>query len=184
MEMKTIAACATALLALTAAAKVVSFKDAAKIRSWDAWNDHKKQAAPKKRPCVTWEKLCRLDCGLEPAGVLDTRHAKDIAGSRWSIGCETMDRDYADWDAFKEYVGILGAKHGRLFSGWAKTEQEKGVYDFTWLDPQVREMAAMGVKPWICLSYGNPVWGSDFRLGMRVKQVSGNPESFDAWIRY
>ena len=95
-----------------------------------------------------------------------------------------MDRDYADWDQFKQYVGMIGAKHGRLFSGWAKTEQEKGKYDFTWLDPQVREMAAMGVKPWICLSYGNPVYGSDFRLGMRVKQVTDSPEAFDAWIRF
>jgi hypothetical protein len=45
-------------------------------------------------------------------------------------------------------------------------------------------MAAMGIKPWICLSYGNPVWGSDFRLGMRVKQITDNAEGFDAWIRY
>ena len=184
MKTRSVLIAGAVLSAALSAAGVVSFKDAAKIKSWDAWNDHKKQKAPKTRPCVTWEKLCGLDCGLEPAGVLETRHAKDIKGSKWSIGCETMDRDYADWDSFKEYVGLLGAKHGRLFSGWAKTEQEKGVYDFTWLDPQVREMAAMGVKPWICLSYGNPVWGSDFRLGMRVKQVTDNPAAFDAWIRY
>ena len=45
-------------------------------------------------------------------------------------------------------------------------------------------MSAMGVKPWICLSYGNPVYGSDFRLGMRVKQVTDKPEAFEAWLRY
>ncbi len=163
---------------------VVSFKDASKIRSWDAWNDHKKPQPKKERRCVTWERIRQLESGLPPAGELETRHAKDIRASAWSIGCETMDRDYADWDQFKSYVGMLGAKRGRLFSGWAKTEQEKGKYDFAWLDPQVREMAAMGVKPWICLSYGNPVWGSDFRLGMRVKQVTGRPESFAAWLRY
>ena len=173
-----------AFAALVAMGEVVSFKDAAKIKSWDAWNDHKKPEPKKERRSVTWEKLCKLDCGLEPAGMLETRPAKDIAGSKWSIGCETLDRDYADWDQYKAYVGMIGAKHGRLFSGWAKTEQEKGKYDFTWLDPQVREMAAMGVKPWICLSYGNPVWGSDFRLGMRVKQVTDRPEAFEAWLRY
>ena len=178
------AAAAVGAWVLPARAEVVSFKDAAKIKSWDAWNDHKKPVAKKEKRCVTWEKLCKLDCGLEPSGVLETRPAKDIAGSQWSIGCETMDRDYADWEQFKSYVGMIGAKRGRLFSGWAKTEQEKGRYDFTWLDPQVREMAAMGVKPWICLSYGNPVWGSDFRLGMRVKQVTDKPEAFEAWIRY
>ena len=171
-------------VAMWCMAAPIAFKDAAKIKSWDAWDDHKKPAVKKERRCVTWEKIQKLDCGLEKSGVLETRHAKDIKSSKWSIGCETMDRDYAQWDQFKNYVGMLGAKRGRLFSGWAKTEQEKGKYDFTWLDPQVREMSAMGVKPWICLSYGNPVWGSDFRLGMRVKQVTGNPESFEAWLRY
>ena len=170
--------------ALAAAGKVVQFKDAAKIKSWDAWDDHKKKPAPKERKSVTWEKLNSLNPGLKEIGRLATRDAKKIASSKWSVGCETMDRDYANWDAYKAFLGPLGAKHGRLFSGWAKTEQEKGKYDFSWLDPQVREMAAMGVKPWICLSYGNPVYGSDFRLGMRVKQVTGSPESFDAWIRY
>ena len=180
------AACAL-VTAVLAQGAVVPFKDAAKIKSWDAWNDHKATAERKKaklRPCITWNRLKELDCGLEPAGMLEVRPARDIAASKWSIGCETMDRDYADWDQYKEYVGLLGAKHGRLFSGWAKTEQEKGRYDFSWLDPQVREMAAMGVKPWICLSYGNPVWGSDFRLGMRVKQVTDSPEAFAAWLRY
>ena len=45
-------------------------------------------------------------------------------------------------------------------------------------------MAAAGVKPWICLSYGNPVYGSDFRLGMKVRQITDNPEAFEAWLRY
>ena len=178
---------AAAGMAAVALAQIVSFKDAAKIKSWDAWNDHrdkKVQKAKKERRSVPWENLNKLNPGLKEIGRLAVRDAKDIKSSKWSIGCETMDRDYADWNAYKSFLGPLGAKHGRLFSGWAKTEQEKGKYDFAWLDHQVREMAAMGVKPWICLSYGNPVWGSDFRLGMRVKQVTDNAEAFDAWIRY
>ena len=174
------------------AADVAPFKDAAKIRSWDAWDDKAPpsakapSAAPewKERECVTWKRLNELDPGLEEIGRLAVRSSKDVKSSQWSIGCETMDRDYADWNAYKRFLAPLGVKRGRLFSGWAKTEQEKGRYDFTWLDPQVREMAAMGVKPWICLAYGNPVYGSDFRLGMKVKQVTGSPEAFDAWIRY
>ena len=165
-------------------ADVVSFKDAAKIKTWDAWNDHKGPQAWKEKPCVTWKQLNATDPGLKRVGTMKTRTAKEIRSSRWSVGCETLDRDYADWNQYKRFLGDLGAKRGRLFSGWAKTEQEKGKYDFTWLDPQVREMAAMGVKPWICISYGNPVWGSDFRLGMRVRQVTDNDEAFAAWLRY
>ena len=163
---------------------VVAFKDAAKIRSWDAWDDHKAPVAWNEKPCVTREKLLKMDPGLEPWGWLETRGAKDVKSSWWSVGCETLDRDYADWDQYKFLLAGLGVKHARFFSGWAKTEQEKRKYDFTWLDPQIRECAAMGVKPWVCISYGNPVWGSDFRLGMRVKQVTDNPEAFAAWIRY
>lgn len=180
----------TAVAALCAIApfvlygKVVSFKDAAKIKSWDAWDDHLKKQGWKEKPCVTWKALNKLNPGLKEIGRLAVRDSKDIKSSNWSIGCETMDRDYSEWNAYKSFLAPLGVKHGRLFSGWAKTEQEKGKYDFTWLDPHVREMAAMGIKPWICLSYGNPVYGSDFRLGMRVKQVTENPEAFEAWLRY
>ena len=142
------------------------------------------ETPPPTGKSVTWERLNKLDPGLKQIGRLATCDAKDLKSSAWSIGCETLDRDYADWDAMKQNIGQLGAKHGRLFSGWAKTEKKKGVYDFAWLDRPVREMAALGVKPWICLSYGNPIYGSDFRLGMKVREVTGNPEAFAAWIRY
>ena len=182
---------ALAVAASCAFGDVVAFKDAAKIKSWDAWGDKAPPGsvtnapAPKKeRKCVTWAKLNKLDPGFSEIGRLAVRDAKDVKSSKWSVGCETMDRDYADWDSYKHLIAPLGVKHGRLFSGWAKTEQEKGRYDFLWFDPHVREMAAMGVKPWICLAYGNPVYGSDFRLGMKVKQVTDKPEAFDAWIRY
>ena len=63
-------------------ADIVSFKDAAKIKSWDAWNDHKGVQPKKERRSVTWEKLQKLDCGLEPAGTLATRHASEIKSSK------------------------------------------------------------------------------------------------------
>ena len=168
---------------------VVAFKDADKIKSWDAWDDHKAKAAvtnilQKEKRNVTWQKLNAVNPGLKEIGRLATRTSDQVKSSKWSVGCETMDRDYADWDSFKALIPMLGVKHARFFSGWAKTEQEKGKYDFTWLDPQIRECAAMSVKPWVCISYGNPVWGSDFRLGMRLKPVTDNPDAFDAWIRY
>ena len=181
--------CGAAGAAADARPAVVSFKDAAKIKSWDAWDDHKAKAAvtnilQKEKRCVTWARLNRLDPGLPEIGRLQTRTSAEVRSSKWSVGCETLDRDYGDWESYKDLIPLLGVKRARFFSGWAKTEQEKGVYDFAWLDRQVRECAAMGVKPWICISYGNPVWGSDFRLGMRVKQVTDSPEAFAAWLRY
>lgn len=189
MKKNMVVGCVLLSIVALAAQPVVSFKDAGKIKSWDAWSDHKKgpeikTILDKERPSVTWQKLNKIDPGLKEIGRLATRTSDQVKSSSWSVGCETMDRDYADWDAFKELLPMLGVKHARFFSGWAKTEQEKGVYDFTWLDPQIRECAAMNIKPWVCISYGNPVWGSDFRLGMRVKQVTGDPEAFEAWLRY
>ena len=181
------------MFALSTSAQVVSFKDAAKIKSWDAWSDKTPPDAAasgaaattkKEKPCVTWKRLNELSPGLKEIGRLAVRDSKQVKSSKWSVGFETMDRDYADWNAYKHLIAPLGVKHGRLFSGWAKTEQEKGKYDFSWFDPHVREMAAMGVKPWICLAYGNPVYGSDFRLGMKVKQVTAKPEAFEAWLKY
>ena len=185
-----IAASVVALGGLEASASgVVSFRDAAKIRSWDAWDDHKARAAvtnvlQKEKRSVTWARLNAVDPGLHEIGRLQTRTSDQVKSSKWSVGCETLDRDYADWDSYKALLPMLGVKRARFFSGWAKTEQEKGVYDFAWLERQVRECAAMGVTPWVCLSYGNPVWGSDFRLGMRVKQVTDDPDAFAAWLRY
>jgi hypothetical protein len=110
-------ACIAALGALSSfAAAPVAFKDAAKIKSWDAWNDHKGPQKWKERPCVTWRKLNAVDPGLKRIGTLKTRTAKEIRSSRWSVGCETLDRDYADWDQYKRFLGDLGAKRGRLFS--------------------------------------------------------------------
>ena len=94
--------------ALVANGAPVSFRDAAKIKSWDAWNDHKTPEPPKEKPCVTWKKLNTLDPGLKEIGRLAVRGAKDIKSSKWSVGCETMDRDYADWNAYKHLLGPLG----------------------------------------------------------------------------
>ena len=137
-----------------------------------------------KKRCITMEAFLRADPGLGQIGLYRTRSSSEIKSSSWSVGCETLDRDFADFDKYKDYVGQTGAKRGRLFSGWAKCEKEKGKYDFAWLDHQVRSLAAMGVKPWICLSYGNPVYGSGINLGEGVAGVVRNPEAFAAWLRY
>lgn len=138
----------------------------------------------RERESITWKNFNQAEPGLTALGRLAVRSSSQIKGSKWSVGCETLDRDYADFSRYAQYVGELGVKRARLFSGWAKTEKEKGVYDFAWLDRQVRALPKMGVKPWLCLSYGNPVYKSGLNLGAGVAGVMGNPEGRAAWLRY
>ena len=133
---------------------------------------------------ITWEKFNKSGPELQQAGWLATRHSKEIASSPWSIGCETLDRDYAKFSTYKEYVGELGAKYGRLQSGWAKCEKQKGVYEFEWLDESVYGLREVGVTPWLCLCYGNPVYKSDIRLGSGLAPLVQSPEGFAAWLKY
>ena len=70
------------IVAASAVLAVVSFKDAAKIKSWDAWGDGGKTPTErrvfKERRSVTREKLLKMDSGLEPWGWLETRAAKAL----------------------------------------------------------------------------------------------------------
>ena len=137
-----------------------------------------------KAKCVTWERLNAAMPDLKPLGVLATRDSKDIASSMWSVGCETMDRGYATFRNYSGFVGGTGAKHARLQSGWERTEKTRGTYDFAWLDEHVRGLAAQGVKPWICICYGNPIYNSTQRMRWAVSRITEDPEGFPAWIRY
>ena len=82
-------------------------------------------------------------------GMVRPKSAKEIGYSLLGIGGEVLDRDFADFHAYKEYVGPLGAKRIRLQSGWAKTEKERDVYDFTWLDRIIDSTLECGVAPWL-----------------------------------
>lgn len=121
--------------------------------------------------------------GFPRIGKLTPRHAKEITGSNWSVGAETMDRDFTIYAHWKEYLGPLGIKKARLQAGWARTEQEKGVYDFAWLDEAVFDMPKHGVTPWMCLSYGNPIYEG----GGQARLMGGVPtsgEALEAWIKW
>ena len=73
---------------------------------------------------------------------------------------ECLDRDLWDYVPALPRLKELGVRRARIQSGWAKTEREKGVYDFTWLDRIVDGIVAAGVEPWISLSYGNPLYAA------------------------
>jgi hypothetical protein len=122
---------------------------------------------------VSWRKI----------GCIKPRHANEIKSSNWSVGAETMDRDYAIYKNWKEYLGPLGVKKARIQGGWAKTEKRKGVYDFGWLDEIIFDMNDQGVEPWMCLCYGNSLYsdGGGVRLGA---QIPSSEESLRAWTQW
>ncbi len=117
-------------------------------------------------------------------GHITPRHASEIEASNWSVGAETMDRDYSIYKNWREYLGPLGVKKARIQAGWAKTEQKKGVYDWRWLDEIIVDMAQQGVEPWVNVSYGNPLYrdGGGTLLGARIPRTEEALEAWDRWV--
>ncbi len=121
--------------------------------------------------------------GYSLVGEIKPRHAKDITSSNWSVGAETMGRDYTIYANWKSYLGPLGVKKARIQSGWAKTERRKGRYDWAWLDEIIPDMVARGVEPWVCLCYGNPVYPGGGGTGLSGG-LPASPEARAAWERF
>lgn len=140
------------------------------------------QEMPPLKESVTWKNLNAHNAPLPLIGVLEHGHSSLDKDSWWSVGCETLDRDYSNFENYRQYVGETGVGYARIQSGWAKCEKVKGKYDFEWLDRIVDGLIAEGVKPWICLCYGNPVYSEDgFDLNANIF-----PEGpiMDGWNRY
>lgn len=134
-------------------------------------------------PLSIFLSACQQSDDFKLTGKIQSKSALEIESSNLWIGGEVLDRDLCDYDAYKEYLGELGAKKIRLQSGWAKTEKEKGIYDFAWLDHIVDDAISRGVQPWIQLSYGNLIYEG----GGGVSLSAGLPTSdvaLEAWVNY
>lgn len=129
---------------------------------------------------VTWEKFNMYPPALPQLGQLVPKPADGSGRSLWSVGCETLDRDYADFDQFKAFFRGLGVGYARVQTGWEKTETEKGTYDFAWLDHIVDGLLEEGVIPWLSLSYGNKLYGS---TRSRIESMCSK-ENLKAWNAY
>lgn len=67
---------------------------------------------------VTWKNFNTYSTRLpEGSANLPPSLRMSTGDSRWSIGCETLDRDYADFSQFRKYVGPLGVGYARIQSG-------------------------------------------------------------------
>ncbi|MCX6907861.1 MAG: beta-galactosidase [Verrucomicrobia bacterium] len=116
-------------------------------------------------------------------GTLKPKSVSEIKTSMWSLGCETLDRDLADWDAYKSYLEPLGIRHIRLQGGWGRTEKAKGVYDFAWLDRIVDDAHTRGLAVCLETSYGNRLYDPKAALGPGGTLPEGE-ETLAAWDKW
>jgi polysaccharide biosynthesis protein PslG len=125
-----------------------------------------------------------VSLGWEKVGTLKPKSVDEIPGDFWSLGCETLDRDLADWDAYKGYLKPLGIKRIRLQGGWNKTEKKKGVYDFAWLDHIVDSAHDLGLEVCLETSYGNRLYEPRAGLGPGGALPAGEEtlKAWDAWV--
>ncbi|MCX7009636.1 MAG: beta-galactosidase [Kiritimatiellaeota bacterium] len=116
-------------------------------------------------------------------GTLKPKSVDELGTSMWSLGCETLDRDLADWDVYKTYLQPLGIKRIRLQGGWNRTEKQKGVYDFAWLDHIVDDAHARGLTVCLETSYNNHLYEPQGATGPGGQLPQGE-ETLAAWDKW
>ena len=121
-----------------------------------------------------------LKVDLNRIGTLRPRSADEIKGSPWTVGCECLDRDFTDFDQYKDYIVPLGIKEIRLFAGWAKCEKEPGKFDFAWLDHCVDWANAHNINVLLDISYGNPIYKGAGGAGL-ANGTPNTPEGLAHW---
>ena len=123
---------------------------------------------------------------MKLVGHITPKNSGEIRNSRFGIGLEKIDRYLYDPAPVYDPLAETGVKYVRIQSGWMRTEKEKGVYDWKWIDDIVDNLVSRGMEPWICLCYGNPVWSEK---AVNVRGAIGVPPIFSeeeaaAWDRY
>ena len=107
-----------------------------------------------------------------------------IRPSWFTLGCETLDRDFADYDEYKEYIAALGIPTIRLQAGWAKCEKVPGKYDFAWLDHIIDDAVGRGLNILLETDYGNPAYpgggGADLSGGFPDSEEA--LAAWDNWV--
>ena len=144
-----------------------------------------------REPAVTGPLLdptpTRVQSALKPAleriGTLIPKPVGQLETPMWSLGCETLDRDLANWSAYRGYLAPLGIKRIRLQGGWNRTETKKGEYDFAWLDRIVDDAISLGLEVCLETSYGNRLYDPQAALGPGGLLPAGE-ETLAAWDRW
>ena len=125
-----------------------------------------------------------LNIAFPQAGRLKPRSAVSISASPLSVGFETLDRKMFEPEKTYGALAQLGAKWARCQTGWARTEQRKGEYDFRWLDGVVDSLLKIGVQPWFNLGYGNRLYSPEAAHETAVGYIPTTAEARKAWVAY
>ena len=123
---------------------------------------------------------------LIPVGKVQPKHSTEVVNSRIGLGFEKLDRGVFDAEKAYDKVAALGVKWIRIQSGWARTETEKGVYHWEWIDSIVDNLLLRRLRPWVCLCYGNALYSD---MAKEVFGAAGVPpvhteEEKQAWHDY
>lgn len=141
---------------------------------------------------------------LKKIGRITPKRSLDIKDSKLGIGFEKLDRNVFDPEKAYDKLALVGVKWVRIQSGWQRTERVRGQYSFEWIDKVVDNLIARGMKPWICLCYGNelyneeakevfgatgiaPIFNDDQKLGWAnyvkatVEHFRGRVDHYEIW---
>ena len=125
---------------------------------------------------------------MKEIGKLKTKCSAEIEKSIVSIGFECLDRDLFTPEKSYDLLAQSGVKYARVQTGWAKTEKQKGIYDFVWLDSIVDNLKSRGITPWFNVGYGNPVYMDDVPptnpTGVGFVPLLYGDEVMEAWLNF
>ena len=116
-------------------------------------------------------------------GTIRPRDANEVGAANWVICPGAPERGFSRWEEQRDYIRPLGIKFLRVQVSWAKTEPEKGRFDFTWLDDIVDYCERNGISPIFETSYGNPIHEGGGGATLRGKFPSGDGLLlWDDWV--
>ena len=125
-----------------------------------------------------------LQVDMERIGTLAQRSAREVGRSNWTIGCEVLDRDFANFWEYCHLVEPLGIKTVRLQAGWAKCEPKPGEFNFGWLDKIIDYLKAQGLEVILETSYGNPIYegAGSWDLSGGIPTTDEGLRHWDEWV--
>ena len=124
-----------------------------------------------------------LQVSLKKIGCLRPKSVREVGPSNFTIDGAPVDRDFVDFDKYRDYLEPLGVNKIRILTGWAKSEREKGNIDVVCLDNIVDWCLAHDIEPLLELSYGNPIYPGAGGAGLS-DGIPNTPEGLKEWDRW